>query len=171
MPLFDSASTFSQHEESLRVLGELLGFNSTRPEQEDDSDTTLDVLWMDNEDKKAILFENKTKKKLQNPLNTDDVGQGHIHLTWFKTLHPTITPLGLIFVAAGDGLSKQAAPSDLMWINSPMAIKTFFDEIMQTLLALARMAPLDRYVEIASMCERAEWKVEGIFERVRGKRL
>ena len=50
-------------------------------------------------------------------------------------------------------------------------IREFYEETIQTLLALQRMNPMERYVEIEAMVTRAEWQPDAIFHQLRGKRL
>ena len=83
--VFETSATSNQHEEAVRLMGEVLGFTSSRPEQESDSDSTLDVLWLHNQTKAAILWSLKTKKKAGSILNSDEIGMGLQHLNWFDS--------------------------------------------------------------------------------------
>src|SRR3954449_8159841 len=59
----------------------------------------LDVLWRSSGGKEAILLELKTKKKPDQAINKEDVGQGFNHLQWLATALKGVTPLGLVFVS------------------------------------------------------------------------
>jgi hypothetical protein len=169
LPLFDTKASAGQHEEAMRGLGELLGFHATRPEQEDDSGSKLDVLWRASTSE-AILIELKTKKKVDSPINKDDIGQGFNHLQWASdTLKGKV--LGLVFVSTSERCSKDASPSDQMWVTTLGTVRTLFEETTQMLRALQRMNPLERYAEIEALCTRAEWQPENIFRRICGHRL
>lgn len=76
----------NQFEESLKNLGSILGFNSSRPEKEHQQGP--DILWMLN-DKNALLMEAKSKKKIENPLTKDEAGQSLTNQAWFKKHYPT----------------------------------------------------------------------------------
>jgi hypothetical protein len=167
LPLFDSKATSGEHEEAARVFGELLGFKSTRPEQDEDG-CTLDVLW-EAEEGGAILQELKTKK--ENPrINKEDVGQGFNHLEWAaKTLKTPV--LGLIFVSPAQECTKDATPSDQMWVAGLDVFRQLYEDAIQMLLALQRMKPADRYAEIDALVSRAEWQPSAIFQRLRGRLL
>ena len=102
LPLFDDQTSSSQQEEALRSFGELLGFDATRPEQETDTQSTLDDLWLSAQKHQAILFELKTKKKPDQMINAADVGQGHNHLEWMERTHNGVSILGLIFVLSSE---------------------------------------------------------------------
>ena len=170
-PLFDSEASSGQHEEALRSFGELLGFEASRPEQEADTESTLDDLWLSTDKQEAIMFELKTKKKPEQMINAADVGQGHNHLEWMGQSHKGVSILGLIFVAPNQKCTREASPSDQMWVTLLGPVREFYEETIQTLLALQRMNPMERYVEIEAMVTRAEWQPEAIFQRLRGKRL
>ena len=170
-PLFDSKRTAGDHEEALRSFGELLGFESTRPEQEEDNDSTLDVLWSSPTAHQGIPFSLKTKKKSMGSINQTDVGEAFNHLEWLAKTHKSMQVLGLIFVSESQECTKAAAPSDNMWLTDVDRIKRLYEETVQMLLALQRMKPLDRYVEIGALSTRAEWQPNAIFERIRGNRL
>ncbi len=170
-PLFDATSSSSEHEEALRSFGDLLGFEATRPEQESDNESTLDVLWLSPTSRQAILLALKTKKKANGAINLEEVGQGFNHLQWMESAHKGIASLGLIFVCNSQTCTKAATPSSEMWIAGVEKFKALYDDTIQMLLALQRLKPLERYAEINALCMRAEWQPEAIFERVRGQRL
>lgn len=171
LPLFDSKASSGQHEEALRTFGELLGFEATRPEQESDAGSTLDVMWRSASSGQAILFELKTKKGNEAAVNKADVGQGFNHLQWASDDIKDTRVLGLIFVAYAKTCTSEASPSDNMWVATLDLFRALYDETVQMLYALQRMKPLERYAEIEALCTRAEWQAENIFARLRGMRL
>ena len=81
-PLAKQGATSAQHEETTRALGEALGFTSSRPDNV--YRTGPDVLWIDEEQKGALLFELKTLQNGNNPITKKAVGQGHDHIQWVK---------------------------------------------------------------------------------------
>jgi hypothetical protein len=170
-PLFDPTRSSGEHEEALRSLGELLGFEATRPEQESDNESTLDVLWISPATRQGILLALKTKKGAVGAINLEDVGQGFNHLQWMAATHKGTVALGLIFVCNSQMCTRAAAPSNEMWIAAVEKFKSLYDDTIQMLLALQRMKPLERYAEINALCMRAEWQPAAIFERLRGQRL
>ncbi|TIM96819.1 MAG: DEAD/DEAH box helicase [Mesorhizobium sp.] len=170
-PLFDHSRSASEHEEALRTLGELVGFQATRPEQESDTNSTLDVLWLSSSASKCILIELKSKKRQDSVVNAADVGQAYNHLQWVSQSHGESQILGLIIVGGLPKKSPEAAPSEVMWASDTSRFKALFDDTMQMLRSLQRMAPLDRYAEMTAVCARAEWQPDAIFERLRGIRL
>ena len=171
LPLFDSKASSGQHEEALRSFGELLGFDASRPEQEADNGSTLDVLWRAPDTHQAILFELKTKKGGEKAINKIDVGQGFNHLQWAEDTITDSKILGLIFVSYTQERTREASPSDLMSVATLDRYRALYDETIQMLLALQRMKPLDRYGEIEALCTRVEWQPKAVFQRLRGSRL
>jgi tetratricopeptide (TPR) repeat protein len=171
VPLFDSQASTNQHEEALRAFGELLGFDSSRPEQETDNACTLDVLWNVPATREAILFELKTGKKATPAINKGDVGQGFNHIEWITNNLKDAKQLGLIFVSPAQACTREASPSDQMWLSGLDVFRKLFDDTIQMLYALQRMNPLERYAEIDALTGRAEWQPQAIFARLKGVRL
>ncbi|WP_051448271.1 DEAD/DEAH box helicase family protein [Bradyrhizobium sp. WSM1417] len=169
--LFDNTASVPQHEEAMRALGDALGFIASRPEQEQDNGSTLDVLWRNEFTKQSILLELKTKKKPDGSLNIDEVGQGFNHLEWSANAHSGEAILGLIFVCMCQKRSQESAPSNDMWLANLAPFRTVYDELVQMLYALQRLTPLQRIPEMQAVSERAEWQPDAIFARLRGTSL
>jgi hypothetical protein len=170
-PLFDASASYNQHEEAARMLGELLGFDASRPEQEAEDPSTLDVLWLAPKAKQAILIEMKTKKLADSPINLGEVGQALQHIEWAKSNARGAATLGLIIVGGSPSCTKETAPSADIWVSDVAAFQRLFDEFTQTLRALQRLSPLERYAEISAIVQRPEWQPPAIFEKLRGKQL
>jgi hypothetical protein len=115
----------------MRTFGELLGFDATRPEQEADSNSTLDVLWNAKSTRHAILIELKTKKAPDKAINKSDVGQGFNHLEWAQTELAETTVLGLVFVAYSQECTRDASPSERMWVASLDKFRPLYEETIQ----------------------------------------
>jgi hypothetical protein len=94
-------------EESVRELGQQLGFVSSRPDNEFDKGP--DVLWEEENSKLLLAFELKTDK--DTPYNKDDVGQSLNHLNWVREAYPGHKLLGLILVGPEKGVTGNASPS------------------------------------------------------------
>ena len=167
--MFDCESSANQHEEALRTLGELMGFEATRPEKENDQSTTLDVLWRCHDTKQAILFPLKSKKKKKSPLNLEEVGKAFDHQQWFLESYPDYNPLGTIFVAENQSVTKNANPSAQMWITTPSIIKNAFDELLGILLAIESKTPIEKRAEIDALSERVEWSMTGWYKQIKGQ--
>ena len=155
----------------MRSFGDALGFSSTRPEQEEDNGSTLDVCWRNETTKQSILIELKTKKKLDGMINIDDVGQGFNHLGWATNAFSGEKVLGLIIVCLCQKRSSETSPSNAMWLATLAPFRQFYDEFVQMDSALQRLTPLQRVAEMEAVALRADWQPEAIFARLRGVNL
>jgi hypothetical protein len=74
-------------EEALRKLGELIGLEATRPEE--NAGTGPDVLWRAPEMKAGVALEAKTDKKDGGQYRKkEDIGQFHDHVRWLEKTYP-----------------------------------------------------------------------------------
>lgn len=104
----DGSGSTGQTEEALRALGQYLGFDATRPDNE--FGTGPDVLWI-LEGLPALCIEVKTDKKPESRYQKKEVGQLSDHVQWVKdnTDAGEIIPL---FVGPLVGVTETANPSD-----------------------------------------------------------
>jgi hypothetical protein len=170
-PLFDATASTGQHEEAMRSFGDAFGFGATRPEQDEDNGSTLDVLWRNETSKQSILVELKTKKRLDGMLNIDEVGQAFNHVEWAVGALGGEQILGLIIVSLCQKRSAETSPSQEMWLANLAPFRQLYDDFLQMLSALQRLTPLQRIPEMQAVALRAEWQPEAIFMRLRGSRL
>lgn len=77
----DGSGSPAQVEEALRCLGQYLGFQSSRPDNE--FGTGPDVLWII-ENKAALCLDAKTGKKVKAVYRKDNLGQLSDHAQWVK---------------------------------------------------------------------------------------
>ena len=158
-----------QMEESVRALGELLGFEASRPDN--DLGTGPDVLWEAKDGHGSIGFELKTDKKAPATYRKrDDIGQGHDHLEWIAKNRPGKC-LGLIFVGPEGKCSDEANPDDNMWLTEPGTLADCRNSIFAIIDGVRRRVPLARRNAIIEQCSGVRWQLEGIFERLRGRPL
>lgn len=102
----DGSGTTGQTEESLRVLGELLGMNSTRPDKE--FGTGPDVLWRI-EGMPALCMEAKTNKETDSNYQKKEVGQLSDHVQWVRD-QTGATDIIPIFVGPLNAATSTANP-------------------------------------------------------------
>jgi hypothetical protein len=103
-------------DEHMKILGEFLGFDARRPENEKDG--TLDVLWVDEESRVVLGFELKVDKK-NYTLDKADISQCHDHREWLKEKYQGYD---CRVYAVGDfnGYNTLATPSDLLHASIDM---------------------------------------------------
>ncbi len=160
--LSDSASS-NQHEEAVRLLGEVLGFKSTRPEQESDQDATLDVLWLHEATKMAFLWSLKTKKGQNSLLNSEEIGVGLMHLEWFSKTYTDYRQYGLLMLAPQALCVQDAHPSDQMAVVTIENLRAFYRQLDNAMISLFKMPPANRLAECEAMSLRQEWQPSGIW--------
>lgn len=102
----DGSGTSGQTEESLRVLGELLGMTSTRPDKE--FGTGPDVLWHI-EGMPALCIEVKTNKEADSNYQKKEVGQLGDHIQWVKD-QTSATDIIPIFIGPLNPATSTANP-------------------------------------------------------------
>ena len=101
-----------QTEEALRCLGQYLGLESTRPDNE--HGTGPDVLWL-GEDGMALAMELKTDKEQSSSYRKADLGELRDHVQWVSD-HYQVTEVVQIFVGPPLPVSQSANPSPEMLI-------------------------------------------------------
>ena len=122
-----------QAEAGVRLLGELLGFDSTRPDN--DEGTGPDVLWRDPSSMQMTGFELKTDKVKPATYSKKEISPKD---TIISNGWPRITPeyevLGLLYVGPEGSASRKATPSREMALCCTQTILSLGNK----LLGLAR---------------------------------
>ena len=168
MALIDTG-TPNQAEASVRVIGEVLGFTSTRPDN--DEGKGPDVLWRDEAQMRMVGFELKTDKKIHATYSKDDVGQGHNHLEWMKQTHDKYMSLGLLYIGPDGETSEKATPSDDMGLCITGSMADLRDEICALIEDLRKQTPMERLVAVKKETERDRWEIERLLDRLWDKSL
>jgi hypothetical protein len=169
---FNSLSS-NQSESYVRKLGEILGFNSSRPDN--DQGIGPDVLWVDDKKKLVLGLELKTNKdsSSENSLVTytkDDIGQGHNHLTWIKDNYYDYECLGLLYVGPNGYISPKSSPSENMGLCTSEQIIVLRDQIIAIMDDFMQRSPADRIkiIEEESCYER--WELINLYRWLQGKK-
>lgn len=124
----DGGYSAKETEESIRLLGQLLGLDSERPEKE--YGTGPDVLWKFS-DGSAWCIEVKTDKSQQSVYKKQDLGQLRDHQRWAEDKKGIETPLP-VFVGPAVSTSPEANPDASMQVLPLDGLK----EIAEKLKAL-----------------------------------
>jgi hypothetical protein len=167
--LFDAGSSHRQAEESLRVVGAALGFDSTRPCT--DQKTGPDNLWLDPFQMKAIAFELKTEKREKAELTKDEIGQGHNHIQWVSENYPDYELLGLIYLGEASGVSAKASPSPKMFQGTTSEVDALWTQFIAAVEHIRKLTLIERIAETGKRGELPEWSTESIFARLAQKPL
>jgi len=135
-------------EEALRRLGEFIGLEATRPEQ--DCGTGPDVLWRAPEHKSGAAIEAKTNKKDNSQYRKkEDIGQFHDHIQWLETNCSNETFYKII-VGKKHRVSEDANPPDDLCIITLEQFQFLGDritELYQYVGAAAKSDDLEICVE------------------------
>ncbi|WP_153306483.1 helicase C-terminal domain-containing protein [Desulfogranum japonicum] len=118
-----------QTEESIRALGQYLGMESTRPDNE--FGTGPDVLWT-SPDLPAFCIEVKTDKKDSSNYKKTEVGQLSDHVEWVKnnTEAEEIIP---VFIGPLSSATSKANPPNNFFVIELKELKLLADKLVSTL--------------------------------------
>jgi hypothetical protein len=152
-----------EHEEAVRSLGEQLGFQSTRPDN--DFGTGPDVLWIDKITKKCIGFELKTGKKNEPTYFKKDIDQGHGNLAWINNDN-TLQYLGLIFVGPHGNCAKDANPSPHMYHCELSVIASIKNDLIAGIKDLRKVTPSERLNKVKIFCAEPQWSIDKLFSKL-----
>ena len=136
----DGDGSNRQVEEALRCLGQYLGFDPSRPDNEFKAGP--DVLWID-EKGSAYCMEVKSDKEGTSFYNKDDIGQMHNHIQWVKTNHnpSTIIP---VFIGPIMPATNSSSPSPDMTVIELHEFEDLGERLVTVLRdAAAQTLPLE----------------------------
>lgn len=150
-----------QMEAALRGLGELLGFDSTRPDN--DLRTGPDVLWCSAGERLCLPFELKTDKTSPATYFKGDIKDGHDHLSFVANKHKELKCIGAVFVGPSGKAAADANPTDQMWQISPGEFSSLRDQILAIVHDVRRLTPLERKSAVAERCNSEEWRLADLF--------
>jgi len=151
-------------EVGVRMLGELLGFTATRPDN--DEGTGPDVLWLDEAKPRQFGFELKTDKKKPATYFKKDVSQAHDHLKWMTQSHSGHVVLGLAFVGPEGSVDTKANPSEAMSLCKISSLAALRDDLLALIEDLRKRTPVERQIAISKETERDCWDLQAILKRL-----
>jgi hypothetical protein len=158
-----------QAQVGVRMLGELLGFTATRPDN--DEGTGPDVLWRDEVKPRQFGFELKTDKQTPATYFKKDVSQAHDHLEWMEQSHGDYALLGLAFVGPEGSVHAKANPSDAMSLCRVSSLAALRDDLLALIEDLRKRTPMERVIAISKETEQDRWDLEAILKRLALKPL
>jgi Rad3-related DNA helicase len=151
-------------EVGVRMLGELLGFIATRPDN--DEGTGPDVLWRDEVKPRQFGFELKTDKQTPATYFKKDVSQAHDHIEWMRQSHGDFALLGLAFVGPEGSVHVKANPSEAMSLCTVSSLAALSDEVLALIEDLRKRTPMERVISISKETQRDYWDLEAILRRL-----
>ena len=158
------SGTAQEQEEAARVIGEEIGYESTRPDNE--FNIGPDVLWLDHSSKCALAFELKTKKNQPANYTKKDIGQGHNHIEWVEEQYPGYTIYGLIFVGPNGNCEHSASPSKLMYQAELSTLKSIASELIALIQDARKERGTNRGTRISSVWRSGSWELKALQIRI-----
>ena len=165
--LFEAGGSAFDKEEAVRHLGENLGFDSSRPDNEGLGGP--DVIWVDHSSNQIIGFELKTEKGLAASYTVDEVSKCHSYIEWIRQNYIEKL-MGLIVVGAKSSLTQRATPSDEMYLCGVVEIASIATDFQRFMQETWGYTPSNRVGPI----KRAEAETFGLgqlFRRLSGTKL
>lgn len=156
-------------EESVRIIGSVLGFDSRRPDT--DENDGPDNLWVDHHKKVALPIELKTDKVNGNPVNSEEVGQIYQHLEWTRNQYPGYTVPGILVYTESSTTTDSSNPSSDMYFCNRAKIKNLIDAFISSAVMISKISPLEGYAKANEIGSKEEWSLIGIFESLKNSSL
>ncbi len=152
--------TVKQTEEALRCLGQYLGLDSTRPDNE--HGTGPDVLWLC--EGVALVLEAKTDKEAE--YKKDDVGQLSDHMQWVENNFEGNEKIP-VFVGPLNGPSEKANPSDDVLVIELAEFKELGDKLVAAYEDIANRAlPLTLNQEVETIINERALSWPGLLDQL-----
>lgn len=158
-----------QMEEAVRSLGEALGFEATRPDN--DVGTGPDVLWISPTNAKCLAFELKTDKEEPATYNKKDIGQSLDSISWIAREVSGLTCLGLIFIGPDGRCRGEANPSADMWLCHPNQLALIRNELIAMIRDIRSLLPLERPHSTNDACNQERWTLDALAKVFKQKSL
>ena len=165
--IIDGSNT-NRAEEATRILGELLGFSSIRPDNDDG--TGPDCLWLDDSNMLQLGFELKTGK-FNGRYPKREIDQSLDHLSWMKNNYPDHVVVGLIIVGPDGEVSERANPAPEMSLCFPSSMESLRDELIALVDDLRSTTQSNMEARISTVSRDERWTLMKISKRLEDKNL
>lgn len=156
--LLDESASSYQKEEAVRRYGELLGFTSSRPDNE--LEKGPDVIWVA---EGGVAFELKTQKSEPAEYSKEEVGQAHNHIQWLKDNEPDVQWNGLLVVGPSGTCRDEASPSDSIFLVETVTLAARMREFAALIDDTRGRTVIERWTLLNEIGELAEWQPSGWF--------
>jgi len=150
-------ATASQIEESVRRLGELIGFHSRRPDNEEG--TGPDVVWAEGPTGPALGIELKTDKEAESEYSKKEISQSLDHNEWLAKEYDET--LGTVLIGPATTVSSKANPSDKIFFARVAPLAALRDRWLAAVSELRR-SPRDQRLSKARDRFRGGWDLASI---------
>ena len=159
----------NQVAESLRYLGETLGYQATRPDN--DGSGGPDVLWHDPEAKYLIPIEAKTDKKEPGTYTREEVAKAHNFLQWVKDNYPADHCDGIVVVGPDGKCSDKAYPDDHMYLCHLDVFRNLAEMFLVGIEDIHKEPPTGRQLSCREFVQRQGLELPRLFKRFAVRKL
>ncbi|WP_164842955.1 DEAD/DEAH box helicase family protein [Sinorhizobium meliloti] len=167
--VLNPALTSNQHEEALRRVGERLGFETSRPDN--DHGAGPDVVWSHEKEKYLLAFELKTKKDNPAEYTKTEIGQCHNHVEWIKANYPGFNFDGILIVGPDGTCADNASPSADMWLTTPQRFVNCVKRFCARVDDVRGGTAVAIWTSLNELGQLHEWQLPGIFAQLKERRV
>ncbi|NML77004.1 DEAD/DEAH box helicase family protein [Rhizobium sp. S-51] len=157
--LLDKSATSNAKEEAVRLYGELLGFDASRPDNEWGKGP--DVIWMDPDSAGCVAFELKTEKNAPAEYSKSEVGQSLNHIQWLKDNEGEKAWEGVLIVGPPGVCKSEASPSDEIFLVETTALAARMTEFAAKIDDTRGRIVIERWTILKEIGELSEWQPSG----------
>lgn len=151
----------NQREEACRLIGELFGFETARPDNVHKKGP--DVVWSSEEDNILIAFELKTQKKdTGTTYKKEAVGQCLNHIEWVEENYAGYEFAGVVIVGRTGQLSNNASPGDHLFLLTPEELCQIARNFVARIDDLVGRTKLETWHMVQELGKLPEFQISGL---------
>ena len=151
----------NEREEACRIIGELLGFETARPDNVFGKGP--DVVWSSEDTNELIAFELKTQKKEEDTTyKKDAVGQSLNHIEWLQEHYDGYDFSGVIVLGPLGVVSSNASPGDNLFLLSPDEFCGVCEGFVARVDDLVGRTQLERWHMLKELGKLPEYQIGGL---------
>ncbi|WP_109464512.1 DEAD/DEAH box helicase family protein [Albibacillus kandeliae] len=157
----NAAKSSNEREEACRLIGELLGFETERPDNVYRKGP--DVVWSSEETKELIAFELKTQKKEgDTTYKKDAIGQSLNHIEWLHEKYEGYVFRGVVVMGPLGVVSNNASPGDQLFLITPDEFGAVCGGFVARIDDLVGRTQLERWHMLKELGLLPEYQIAGL---------
>lgn len=154
-------SSANQREEACRQIGELMGYETERPDNVYKKGP--DVVWSSEDDMKLVAFELKTQKKDHGTsYNKEAVGQSLNHIQWLEENYSGYDFDGVVIVGPIGELSGNASPGERLFLQTVEEFCQTAGNFLARIEDLVGRTQLESWHMVKELGNLAEFQIDGL---------
>lgn len=168
--LGNGKNSSNQREEACRFIGELLGFETARPDNVHKKGP--DVVWSSAEDQMLIAFELKTQKKDEGTTyKKDAVGQCLNHIEWVQENYEGFNFAGVVIVGPIGQLSDNATPGEGLFLLTTEELCQIAKNFLARIDDLVGRTQLETWHMVQELGKLPEFQISGFSQAFTHRQL